>query len=162
MGKQFISKDFYDVWCLIDKMLPEQMGTIGDGLQRRYGRSGENAELTTNFLMFMCVAGILYRNGIMTMGQLSQTTSIPHATITRIVRRMVENGYAARFLDEQDKRITNTRLTDSGLELFLAAKEQLTEIAGMLLEGLPNMQRMAFMFLKIMNPPIASSRATLT
>ncbi len=141
---QFISKNLLEIWKLIDKMLPEQLDPIRDGLKRRYGKSGQGAGLTTNFFMFLCVAGVLYRDGIMTMGQLSRATSIPHATITRMVRWMVDNGYVVRNLDAQDKRITNIRLTDSGLELLLAAKEQLKDFAIMLLEGLPKVQRMVF------------------
>ena len=141
---EFLSKDLLHIWRFIDKMLPEQLGPIRDGLKRRYGKSDDGTGLTTNFMMFLCIAGVLYRDGIMTMGQLSRATSIPQATVTRMVRWMVDSGYVVRIQDTQDKRITNIRLTDSGLELLLAAKEQLKEFAIMLLEGLPTMQRMVF------------------
>ena len=132
-----------EAWLLVDKMLPEQLGSIRDGLKRRYTRSGKGKGLPTNFIMFQCIAGILYRDGVLTMGELSQAMSIPHSTVTRMVRWMVDNGYVIRFEDSEDGRIVRIRLTDSGLELHLAAKALLREFTVEFIKRLPTVQRMA-------------------
>jgi len=140
---QLASKLLFESWFLVDKTLPEQLGPIRDGLKRQYTRSGRATGLPTNFIMFQCVAGILYRDGILTMGELSRATSIPRSTATRMIQWMVDNGYVDRFRDGEDGRIVRVRLTDNGLELFLAAKAQLREFAAEFLERLPAVQQTA-------------------
>ena len=140
---QLGSKVLLESWLLVDKLLPEQLGPIRDGLKRHYNRSGRGTGLPTNLIMFQCIAGILYREGILTMGELSRATSIPRSTATRIIQWMVDNGYVDRFRDEEDGRIVRIRLTDSGLELHLAAKVLLREFAAEFIERLPAVQRMA-------------------
>ena len=140
---QLGSRLLFESWFLVDQMLPEQLGTIRDGLKRHYTRSGRGTGLPTNLIMFQCIAGTLYREGILTMGELSRATSIPRSTATRMIQWMVDNGYVDRFRDEKDGRIVRVRLTDSGLELLLAAKEQLREFAAEFIERLPAVQRTA-------------------
>jgi DNA-binding MarR family transcriptional regulator len=140
---QLGSKLLFESWFLVDKMLPDQLGPIRDGLKRHYSRSGRGTELPTNFIMFQCIAGILYRDGTLTMGELSQATAIPRSTATRMIQWMVDNGYVDRFRDRKDGRIVRVRLTDSGTELFLAATVQLKEFAVEFLERLPAVQRTA-------------------
>ena len=142
---QLASKLLFESWFLVDKTLPEQLGPIRDGLKRHYTRSGGATGLPTNFIMFQCIAGILYRDGILTMGELSRATSIPRSTATRMIQWMVDNGYVDRFRDEQDGRIVRVRLTESGLELLLAARAQLREFAAEFIERLPPVQRTAVM-----------------
>jgi len=77
------------------------------------------------------------------MGELSRATSIPQSSSTRMVDWMVENGYVERFQDADDRRIVRIRLTDEGLELLLAAKAQLRELAARFIKRLPAIQRAA-------------------
>jgi len=140
---QLGSKLLLESWILLDKMLPEQLGSIRDGLKRHYTRSARGTGLPTNFIMFQCIAGILYRDGTLTMGELSRATSIPRSTATRMIQWMVDNGYVDRFRDGGDGRIVRVSLTDSGLELHLAAKVLLREFAAEFIERLPAVQRMA-------------------
>ena len=130
-------------WLLIDTMLPEELEPIKSGLKRSRTRSKQGTGLTTNFMMFLCTAGILHRYGSMTMGELSNATSIPKSTTTRMINWMVDSKYVERIQDDKDKRIMRVRLTASGLELLLAAKSQLKELANRFLERLPAIQRAA-------------------
>jgi DNA-binding MarR family transcriptional regulator len=130
-------------WLIIDRILPQELWTIRDGLKRRRTRSSQGIGLTTNFMIFLCTAGVLHRYGSLTMGELSRATLIPRSTATRMIDRMVDNGYVDRFRDGKDGRVVHIRLTDSGLELFLAATAQLREFAAKLVEQLPAVQRTA-------------------
>ena len=130
-------------WLIIDRMLPEELEPIKRGPKRRRTRSNKGTGLTTNFMMFLCTAGILHRYGSMTMGELSNATSIPKSTTTRMVNWMVESGYVERIQDEEDRRIMRIRLTANGMELLLTAKSQLRELANRFLERLPAIQRAA-------------------
>jgi DNA-binding MarR family transcriptional regulator len=139
------SKHLIESWLSIDTLLPEHLGPIRNGLKRSRTRSSRGTALTTNFMMFLCVAGILHRDGHLTMGQLSRATSISQSTTTRMVQWMVENGYVYRIQDAKDRRVMHVGLTDNGLELLLAAKAQLREFVSGLLERLPAVQRVAVM-----------------
>ena len=140
---QIASDHLLQTWLIIDRMLPEHLEPIRNGLKRRGGRSKKGPGLTSNFMMFLCAAGILHRDGSLTMGELSRATSIPQSSSTRMVDWMVENGYVERFQDADDRRIVRIRLTDEGLELLLAAKAQLRELAARFIKRLPAIQRAA-------------------
>jgi len=140
---QLGSKVLLESWLLIDEMLPEPLGSIRDGLKRHYTRSGRRTGLPTNFIIFQCIAGTLYRDGILTMGELSQATLIPRSTATRMIQWLVDNGYVDRFRDEEDGRVVRVRLTDSGLKLHLAAKTLLREFTAEFIERLPATHRIA-------------------
>lgn len=134
-------------WLIIDRVLPKELVPIRDGLKWRRTRSSQGIGLTTNFIVFLCAAGYLNREGSMTMGELSQALSIPRSTATRMIDWMVDNGYVDRFQDGKDGRVVHVRLTDSGLKLLLAAKAQLGELAGKFIERLPAIQRAAVIFI---------------
>ena len=140
---QIASNYLLRTWLIIDRMLPEELQPIRSGLKQRRTRSKQGTGLTTNFMMFLCAAGILHKNGSMTMGDLSSATSIPKSTTTRMVTWMVDSGYVERIQDDEDRRIMRIRLTDSGLELLLAARAQIRELANRFLERLPAIQRAA-------------------
>jgi DNA-binding MarR family transcriptional regulator len=138
---QLASDFLFQTWLIIDRILPGELRTITNGLKRRRIRQGTG--LTTNFMIFLCTAGVLHRYGSMTMGELSRVTSIPRSSATRIIEWMVDNEYVDRFRDGEDARVVRIRLTDSGLELLLAAKAQLREVAAKLAQRLPAIQRAA-------------------
>jgi len=142
---QIASNLLVQAWLTIDKMLPEHLEPIRDGLKRRRTRSSQGTGLTTNFMMFLCAASVLHQNGNMTMGDLTRATSMPKSTTTRMVNWMVEKGYVDRFEDAKDRRVVRVRLTVSGVELLLAAKEQFRELSAKIMGRLPAIQRAAFL-----------------
>ena len=113
---QLGSQVLLESWILLDQMLPEQLGPIRDGLKRHYTRSGWGTGLATNFIIFQCIAGTLYRDGVLTMGELSRATSIPRSTATRMIQWMVDNGYVDRFRDGEDGRVVRVRLSYNMIE----------------------------------------------
>jgi len=140
---QLVSTQLLETWLIMDKMLPERLAPIRDGLKRQRKQSSQGTALTTNFMMFLCTAGVLDRNGSMTMGELSRATAIPQSTTTRMADWMVSSGYVERLADNNDRRVVRVRLMDAGLELLLAAKAQLRELAVEFLERIPAVQRAA-------------------
>ncbi len=69
---------------------------------------------------------LLYRVGVllsiwqepMTMGELGQALDVPLSTATRVVDLLVENGFARRVPDAEDRRVVRVTLTDTGLEMY--------------------------------------------
>ncbi len=72
---------------------------------------------------FQQMGTILYQKRNPTMGDVSQALSVPLSTATRMANWWVENGYAQRLPDSDDRRIVRLTLTDSGLQ-FLEALEK--------------------------------------
>ena len=54
----------------------------------------------------------------LSMGELSKALDIPLSTATRIIDWWVNNGYAERSPDAQDRRVVRVALTKSGRELI--------------------------------------------
>jgi MarR family transcriptional repressor of emrRAB len=54
----------------------------------------------------------------MSMGELSRAVEVPLSSATRIVDWLVENAYAERQPDADDRRIVRVELTEAGLELY--------------------------------------------
>lgn len=52
------------------------------------------------------------------MGELSKAIDVPLSTATRIMDGLVENGYAERVADPDDRRVVRVTLTADGQELF--------------------------------------------
>lgn len=75
--------------------------------------------------------GLFYRVGLIisrqsepiTMGDLSKALDVPLSTATRIVDKLVENNYAQRVADAEDRRIVRIAWTDEGREMFEAVCE---------------------------------------
>jgi DNA-binding MarR family transcriptional regulator len=60
------------------------------------------------------MGSILYRDTNPTMRELSSALSVPLSTATRMVSLWVDNGWARRLSDPDDRRIIRVALTDSG------------------------------------------------
>ena len=54
----------------------------------------------------------------LTMGEIREVLSVPLSTATRMVDAMVENGYAERLPDPQDRRVVRVGLTTNGKQLY--------------------------------------------
>jgi DNA-binding MarR family transcriptional regulator len=63
---------------------------------------------------FYLMGSVLYRDTNPTMRELSSALSVPLSTATRMVSLWVDNGWARRLSDPDDRRIVRVALTDSG------------------------------------------------
>lgn len=72
--------------------------------------------LTTN-PAFLNISNILYHKNNPTMSELSHALAVPMSTATRMVDWWVNNGYALRLSDPEDRRVVRVTLTDSGRRL---------------------------------------------
>ncbi len=59
----------------------------------------------------------------MTMGELASAAEVPLSTATRLVDTMVDNGYAERLSDPDDRRVVRVQFTPTGAELYQALDE---------------------------------------
>lgn len=64
------------------------------------------------------VLASLFSRQHLSMGELSDISSIDRTTLSRTVERMVEAGWICRISDAADMRVTRLRLTEAGRELF--------------------------------------------
>src|SRR3984957_16835958 len=69
---------------------------------------------------------VLYysRRGEMPLGKLSDRLQVHRASVTNVIDKLEDRGYAARVAHEQDRRTILARITDQGR----AAAEQATQI----------------------------------
>jgi DNA-binding MarR family transcriptional regulator len=68
-------------------------------------------------ITFFNTSSALYRTTNLTMGELSKGISAPTSSTTRMVNWLVDNGYALRLSDPDDRRIVRVALTDEGRKL---------------------------------------------
>ena len=71
---------------------------------------------------FHRMGNLLYEQKIPTMGEISQSLSVPVSTATRMANWWVDNGYAQRLPDPDDRRVVRLSLTEKG-ELLLSSIE---------------------------------------
>jgi DNA-binding MarR family transcriptional regulator len=69
-------------------------------------------------ITFFNTSGTLYRTDNLTMGELSKSIAAPMSSTTRMVNWLVDNGYAARLSDPDDRRIVRVTLTKEGRKLY--------------------------------------------
>jgi|APFre7841882654_1041346.scaffolds.fasta_scaffold09918_3 DNA-binding MarR family transcriptional regulator len=67
--------------------------------------------------MFYSMTSALYRKKSLTMGELSKSISAPTSSTTRMMNWLVDNSYALRLSDPDDRRIVRVTLTDEGRKL---------------------------------------------
>ena len=106
---------FMQVWNKFEVMLDKELANIQgrlNGIQ-----SGKEPHAISNHELFYRVSNSIQQKGNMTMGELSSTLAVPLSTATRIVDWLVDNGYAQRLSDPEDRRIVRVALTDIGYEM---------------------------------------------
>ena len=97
--------------------LPEELVRHKERLEQAHFNEGsrrfiDNAPLPR-------VGAILARYGEpLAMGELSKALDVPLSTATRMVDGLVDNGYAERLSDPEDRRIVRIALTETGRGLF--------------------------------------------
>jgi len=90
-----------------------------------------------DFDLFHNVGLVFSRHdGPITMGELSRDLNVPLSTATRTMDWLVDNGYAQRLQDPQDRRIVRVELTAAGQEIYSAINqffmERIEQIMGQL------------------------------
>jgi DNA-binding MarR family transcriptional regulator len=62
------------------------------------------------------------RRGPITLGELAAVEQVQPPTMTRIVARLEEYGYATRVVDAADRRVARAAITDAGRELLATSR----------------------------------------
>lgn len=115
---------------------------------------GSKTGHVNNFDLFHNVGLVFSRHeGPITMGELSRDLNIPLSTATRVMDWMVENGYAQRLPDPQDRRIVRVGLTDAGKEIHATINQFFMERIEHLMGQLNAEERKTFtsLLLKVLN-----------
>ena len=88
-------------------------------LQKYYSetRSSDMPVSIPDDITFFNTSGALYRTENLTMGELSKSIAAPMSSTTRMVNWLVDNGYAVRLSDPDDRRIVRVTLTEEGRKL---------------------------------------------
>src|SRR5260221_10414759 len=84
------------------------------------GRAGDHADYDILYNIGLTLAR---QPEAMTMGELSQALDVPLSTATRIVDLLVNNNFAQRLPDPEDRRIVRVELTPTGREMYQALDE---------------------------------------
>lgn len=107
-----------------------------------------------NFDLFhnICLAFSRHDEPI-TMGELSRDLNMPLSTATRVMDWLVENEYAQRLPDPQDRRVVRVGLTDAGMEIYAAINQLFMERMEQLMGQLTPEERKTFtgLLLKVLN-----------
>jgi DNA-binding MarR family transcriptional regulator len=97
--------------------LPENLALLKKRLMN--ANQGNKAEGINNFDLFYSVSSVFeHHQSPMTMGELSHELDVPLSTATRIMDWLVNNSYAERMADPQDRRIVRVALTDAGRNIY--------------------------------------------
>jgi DNA-binding MarR family transcriptional regulator len=127
-------------------VLPENMAMLKKQIHDS-NQSGKAAGINDAGL-FYNVGNVFSRYpGPISMGELSHDLEVPLSTATRTMDWMVNNGYAQRLPDPNDRRIVRVDLTDKGKETFQAISTFMLERVGQALSQLNPTERAAFMTL---------------
>jgi len=106
---------FTQVWNKFEVTLDKELSHIQERLNGI--QPGKEPHTISNHELFYRVSNSIHRKGNLTMGELSSALSVPLSTATRIVDWLVDNGYAQRLPDPEDRRIVRVALTDIGREM---------------------------------------------
>jgi len=101
------------------ELIPETKSAPPESLVRLMTQLGpilskKKPRLNAHPFTFYRMGSILYRDTNPTMRELSRALSVPLSTATRMVSLWVDNGWARRLSDPDDRRIVRVVLTDSG------------------------------------------------
>jgi len=106
---------FTQVWNKFEVMLDKELSQIQERLNGI--QPGKEPHTISNHELFYRVSNSIQQKGNLTMGELSSALVVPLSTTTRIVDWLVDNGYAQRLPDQEDRRIVRVALTDIGREM---------------------------------------------
>lgn len=106
---------FTQVWNKFEVMLGKELFQIQERLNGI--QPGKEPHTISNHELFYRVSNSIQQKSNLTMGELSNALSVPLSTATRIIDWLVDNGYAQRLSDQEDRRIVRVALTDAGREM---------------------------------------------
>jgi DNA-binding MarR family transcriptional regulator len=114
----------------------------------------KTSHFINDFDLFQNVGLVFSRHeGPITMGELSRDLNVPLSTATRTMDWLVENGYAQRLPDPQDRRIVRVGLTDAGQEIYATINQFFMERIEQLMGQLTVEERKTFtsLLLKVLD-----------
>ena len=109
--------------------------------------SKKKPRLNAHPFSFYLMGSILYRDTNPTMRELSRALSVPLSTATRMVSLWVDNGWARRLSDPDDRMIIRVALTDSGRRIHDIMEDFLGQHARMILACLTAEERIILLTL---------------
>lgn len=105
---------------------PEIMHTLGRRLSETRNSCSSN-EIADPALFYNIGMVFSMQQGPITMGELSRELDVPLSTATRIMDWLVNQNYAQRYPDPNDRRIVRVGLTEDGLQVYSALNEIILE-----------------------------------
>lgn len=81
------------------------------------------------------ILGFLIDNGECSQKQLAESVGVSAASIATSLKRMCRAGFVERTEDEADRRINRIRITEKGIEAFLAGRAECSKVDTRMFEG---------------------------
>jgi DNA-binding MarR family transcriptional regulator len=133
-------------------VLPEDMATLKKRIHDS-NLSGKSAGINDAGLFYNVGNVFSHHEGPITMGELSRELGVPLSTATRTMDWLVNNGYAERLPDLNDRRIVLVGLTRAGKETFRAIGLFMSERVEQAMRPLTSSERETFISLlnKVLN-----------
>jgi DNA-binding MarR family transcriptional regulator len=98
-------------------------------------------------LMFKICRTLITSKAPPTMGEMSAALGITLSAATRLVAWLVDNDYAARISDPQDRRMVRVTLTDKGFKVFQTLNDIIAHRAGQILNRFTEEERILLILL---------------
>lgn len=115
---------------------------VGDTVQRmvRVFQLFERDQITVfGFTSSQCYCLLeIFKADGLTMNELSDKMNLNTSTMTRVVDKLVRDGYITRSRDEEDRRIVFVRLTAKGEESAVKLNESINEYYRKIINHLPD------------------------
>lgn len=132
-------KDFLALKAKFHAFLPEELSRLQSRLENM-APQGETYRRANHELFYRITSALCMRSNL-TMGELSSAVSVPLSTATRMVDWLVDNGYAARLGDPEDRRIVRVALTESGRQTYQLAKAYIAQRVQQIFSALTTEER---------------------
>ena len=133
-------------------VLPENMATLKKRIHES-NLSGKAAGINDAGLFYNVGNVFSHHQGPITMGDLSRELGVPLSTATRTMDWLVNNGYAERLPDPNDRRIVLVGLTRAGEETYHAISRFMLDRVEQAMSQLSPAERETFVSLlnKVLN-----------
>jgi len=109
-----IVNGFIDQWIKFEARLHSELAKTHPIVETN---SNGESHTDNNYSSFYRLSSIISSYKQITMGELSNTLSVPFSKATRMVNWLVDNGCAKRLADPNDRRVVIVELTEKGKEL---------------------------------------------
>jgi DNA-binding MarR family transcriptional regulator len=135
----------------IHMVVPENIRAVRE---RVYGSNfSDKAGRVAGPLLYLAAEVLIHYEGPISMGEFSRYLEVPFSTATRTMDWLVNNGYAQRLPDPNDRRIVLVELTQAGKETYHLFSSFLLERVEQALSRLTPTERETFieLFNKVLN-----------